>query len=337
MDLNLPKHRIETIWRTNLQGNYMRGRWEQFTRNTELRPYLLYDAINDSRTRPSHLAHDGVIRPVHDPFWKAGHTPPLGYNCRCSLISLSEAQARARSGFNANGEGLGLNKVPTNEDGRPAQPDPGWAYHPFADGLNAWKPELSRFQPKFRDAAEQVMKGADGLADEMTVMTTVAKALANQPTWKTLGRTDLRTVQDNVLEAAPPLLAHADSQEEAVQILRTALGLQGEASIMVSTPVETVTINAASLPHVVAKRSDQRERFSRFVVPALRRPSEVWQVRYDDGSVRNRYLKLFTGSRYDLLVMVKVMPDGSLFWNMMHRDRKGINSLRIGMLVFDGL
>ena len=162
MELNLPKHRIETIWRTNLQGNYMRGRWEQFTRNAELRPYLMYDAINDSRVRPAHLAMDGTIRPVGDSFWNT-HSPPCGYNCRCSILSLSAKQAQDRSGFNAQNEGLGLNKVPTNPDGSLAEPDPGWDYNPYEDGLKAWKPDISRFQPKLKPAAEKVMAIADAI------------------------------------------------------------------------------------------------------------------------------------------------------------------------------
>jgi hypothetical protein len=71
-------------------------------------------------------------------------------------------------------------------------------------------------------------------------------------------------------------------------------------------------------------------------LPTLLRPTEVWAVKYDDGSVRNRYIKLFTGSKYDLMVGVLVAPDGSVFWNMMQRDRKGMNSLRIGELVHEG-
>ena len=129
--VELPAHRMENIWRTNLQGNYMRGRWEQFTRNARTRKYLIYDAINDTRVRPSHLAHDGVIRAVDDPFWKT-HSPPLGYRCRCTLRSLTEEQARARSGA-----GKGLYQQPTHEDGTPAQPDKGWDYNPFGDVLAA--------------------------------------------------------------------------------------------------------------------------------------------------------------------------------------------------------
>ena len=66
--------------------------------------------------RPAHLAPDGIIRPVDDPFWNT-HSPPAGFRCRCSLISLSEAQARS------NGDN-GLNKQTT------AQPDKGWDYSP---------------------------------------------------------------------------------------------------------------------------------------------------------------------------------------------------------------
>lgn len=78
MNLNLPDHRLDNIWRTNLQGNYMRGEWEQFIENKDNRPYLQYDSINDSRTRPSHLAMDGVIRRWDDPLWKTW-SPPAGY------------------------------------------------------------------------------------------------------------------------------------------------------------------------------------------------------------------------------------------------------------------
>lgn len=72
------------------------------------------------------------------------------------------------------------------------------------------------------------------------------------------------------------------------------------------------------------------------VIPTLLRPTEVWGVKYDDGTTRNRYIKLFSGAKYDLLVMVKVEPDGGVFWNMMQRDRKGMNALRIGDRLYVG-
>ena len=42
----------------------------------------MYDAVNDSRTRPQHLEWDGLVLPVDHPFWKT-HAPPNGWGCRC--------------------------------------------------------------------------------------------------------------------------------------------------------------------------------------------------------------------------------------------------------------
>jgi SPP1 gp7 family putative phage head morphogenesis protein len=119
-DLGLPKHRLDNIFRTNLQGNYMAGKWEKFERNKKSRPYLMYDSVNDSRVRPSHLALDGIIRHIDDKFWDT-NSAPRGFRCRCSMISLSADQAMARS----NGDN-GLNK----DVGADIKPDPGWDYSP---------------------------------------------------------------------------------------------------------------------------------------------------------------------------------------------------------------
>lgn len=122
--LDLPAHRLDNIFRTNLQGAYMAGKWEMFEQTKSFQPYLMYDAINDSRVRPSHLALDNVIRPVDDNFWHT-HSPPNGYRCRCTLIPLTERQAFDRSGANK-----GLHNPATLPDGRQAQPDKGWDYSP---------------------------------------------------------------------------------------------------------------------------------------------------------------------------------------------------------------
>jgi len=122
--LDLPAHRLDNIFRTNVQSNYNRGRWEKIQRNKQRRPYLMYDAINDSRVRPAHLALDGVIKPADDSFWNA-HAPLNGYRCRCRLISLTEKQALARSG-----QDKGLNKpIKLSE----IEPDNGWGYNPGED------------------------------------------------------------------------------------------------------------------------------------------------------------------------------------------------------------
>ncbi|MDW8337099.1 MAG: phage minor head protein [Tepidimonas sp.] len=96
-DWKLPRHRLETIYRNAVQTAYMAGHWRRFEEVKDDLPYLIYDAINDSRTRPSHLAMDGVIRPVGDPIWRTW-SPPCGFRCRCSLRQVSAREAQRRGG-----------------------------------------------------------------------------------------------------------------------------------------------------------------------------------------------------------------------------------------------
>ena len=116
-DWGLSKALLETIFRTNVQTSYMAGHWRSFEDNEDTQPYLMYSAINDARTRPAHRAMSGHIAPVHDALWDTW-SPPCGYNCRCTLIALTEDQAVAR-GY------VGDKPPPQN-----VQPDPGFGGHP---------------------------------------------------------------------------------------------------------------------------------------------------------------------------------------------------------------
>lgn len=118
LGIDLPQHRLDNIFRTNIQAAYSRGRWEQQTRVRGSRPYLMYDAINDSRVRPAHGAMDNTILKWDHPWWKI-HYPPNGYRCRCTVISLTEAQAKKR----------GITELPPED----APPDEGWDYNPGED------------------------------------------------------------------------------------------------------------------------------------------------------------------------------------------------------------
>ncbi len=82
--------RLRTIFRTNMSSAYAQGHWDQIEAQAEDAPYLMYDAIDDFRTRPEHKAWDGKVYKVTDKFWRT-HTPPCGYNCRCSVMQLDES------------------------------------------------------------------------------------------------------------------------------------------------------------------------------------------------------------------------------------------------------
>lgn len=48
---------------------------------------LRYTAVLDDRVRPHHAAAHGLTAGVGDPIWN-DYTPPLGHNCRCTLVPL---------------------------------------------------------------------------------------------------------------------------------------------------------------------------------------------------------------------------------------------------------
>ncbi|MRN38941.1 phage head morphogenesis protein [Neisseria sp. N95_16] len=81
--------RLENIYRTNMQTAYNAGQYQGYMANIDSRPYWMYDAVGDHRTRPAHAAMDGLVYRYDDPFW-ATFYPPNGYRCRCSVIALSE-------------------------------------------------------------------------------------------------------------------------------------------------------------------------------------------------------------------------------------------------------
>lgn len=124
--LAMPANRLDNIFRTNLQTSYMRGvaRQQESPASKKRRPFYQYDAINDSRTRPAHMAMDNFIAPADDPIWHKW-TAPNGYRCRCIRIALTTAEARAR-GWNGSTKPV------------PSEPDTGWAHHPL-DGEDVVK------------------------------------------------------------------------------------------------------------------------------------------------------------------------------------------------------
>jgi len=77
----LAPYRLDNIFRTNIQTAYNVGRYKQMKAIAERRPYWEYDAVNDTHTRPSHLAHDGKIYRHDHSFWDVW-MPSNGFRCR---------------------------------------------------------------------------------------------------------------------------------------------------------------------------------------------------------------------------------------------------------------
>lgn len=147
---------MQNVFYTNLQTAYNVGRFKKQKELAKHFPYLRYSAVHDSRTRPVHLALDGLIYPIDHPFWDTWY-PPNGFQCRCGTRSLTKGQVKR----------LGLTVETDIPKKRNAQilntetgvidtvevdilPEPGFAHHP---GKAAWGGVLKEGEKpgKYRD------------------------------------------------------------------------------------------------------------------------------------------------------------------------------------------
>ncbi len=82
---------LRTEYNTVLNTAFVSRKYIEAQRDKDVFPYMQYKTAHDERVRSSHQKLDGVIKPVDDPFWDT-YLPPNGYNCRCTVIKLSDGK-----------------------------------------------------------------------------------------------------------------------------------------------------------------------------------------------------------------------------------------------------
>jgi len=83
--------RLRTIYQANLRTARAAGQWERIERNRQSHPYLLYRLGPSENHRAEHVAWDGLLLPIDDPFW-AAHMPPNGWGCKCHVRQVSKRE-----------------------------------------------------------------------------------------------------------------------------------------------------------------------------------------------------------------------------------------------------
>ena len=143
-------YQAENVFRTNLQTAYNVGAYRQMRSPAVLRdrPYWMYDAVEDSHTRKSHLAMNGRVFPADSPVWDTWY-PPNGFRCRCSVISLTEAQVR-RMGLKVETEVP--QRVDIGSGFISVRPDRGFGYNA---ATVAYEPDLDGFPESIKTAYER--------------------------------------------------------------------------------------------------------------------------------------------------------------------------------------
>jgi SPP1 gp7 family putative phage head morphogenesis protein len=166
--------RLENIFRTNLQSAYAAGHWQSIVEGADDQPYLMYDAVDDFKTRKEHAEMDALVFPIDHNFWKT-HYPPNGWGCRCGVIQMDADEL----------EDMGLtigdndytpqtylwNKPGTDEYLKiPVGIDPGFAHNPgigylsHLDDLQADK--LAKMDTESSQAAKKGIKASKDKAEE---------------------------------------------------------------------------------------------------------------------------------------------------------------------------
>lgn len=152
--------RLRLIFDVNMRVSYAAGHWASFERNRRARPFLRYVAIMDESTRPTHALHHNLVLPIDHPHWLVW-SPPCGWNCRCTLQSLSQADVdRLRPMLKFEPPQIDAtpwtNKVTGEVRFVPDGIDPGWDYNP---GRAGWRSVLD-VPDKLIDAPLQLAAAA---------------------------------------------------------------------------------------------------------------------------------------------------------------------------------
>ena len=92
--------RLKTIFYTNIVQAQSEGQWARIQETKATFPFLKYVHGGSAHPRVQHLAWNGLVLPVDDPFWLA-HNPVKAFNCHCFSYQVTDTMM-ARDGLKVN-------------------------------------------------------------------------------------------------------------------------------------------------------------------------------------------------------------------------------------------
>lgn len=82
-----------TEYHTALNASLLASTYMRLRKPAKVAPFWKYLTAGDDRVREAHRLLDGVILPFDDERWRKIF-PPNGWNCRCTVVSLTRNQAK---------------------------------------------------------------------------------------------------------------------------------------------------------------------------------------------------------------------------------------------------
>lgn len=150
--------RLKSIYRNNLQTQYMAGRYKEMKEVAKFLPFWQYLAVLDEQTRKSHAALNGKVFRHDDSFWDKFY-PPNGWMCRCHVRNLSQKQLERKklgieysetriveSEVEIGGKKRKIHSYKAGK-GQMVTPDHGWGYNP---GKATYTPDLTKYDDNIK-------------------------------------------------------------------------------------------------------------------------------------------------------------------------------------------
>ena len=165
-----------------------------------------------------------------------------------------------------------------------------------------------------------------------------ARPRDGQSSWRTHGFPAARA---HAKAPAPPLLQIPTKRRAIRRAIIRELRLGDTSWRSVPTPVGDVTVRRKAAGYIAGKTG--RGRYANRILPTLTDPDEVWQVAFDDGTFRTRYIKLYDdpGAGGSLCIVSRLPDDQEVFINYIPMNDlpeddvdARIDVQRIGSLLF---
>lgn len=312
--------RSAVIYNTNLRMATAAGRWEQIQRLKDRRPYLRYVGVLDNRIRPEHESWHGTVLPVDHAWWHT-HYPPNGWNCRCSVMQLSQADLD-RNGWKVTEPPPAIawedRTIKTADGGTttlkvPKGIDTGFGYNVGIAGYGR--------------GADRTALEAHGKWEELQAPGAAARAM-----------TPLKA------EAPRAALAKRAPPNDIAGGLERALDsvLGGAPERIFTDPAgERVRVSRAIIDHILAdpKRQDGREAFFPLIPELIEDPAEIlvgFARSAESGRVelRRRYVRLIALAKDTTVALVADRDNGA--WSgftFLRGEARYVARLRRGAVV----
>lgn len=89
------KQYLQTEYNQAVISSQAAANWARYLDNADIFPNLKYFTAGDERVRESHRSLDGIIKPIHHPFWRK-YYPPNDWGCRCYVEPTSDPEDKRK-------------------------------------------------------------------------------------------------------------------------------------------------------------------------------------------------------------------------------------------------